>query len=707
MYKLRYVAAQEVQPISHPCRSTMALLLLKLLSFFLLSAFLVSPTLSDPLYKVCGNTDNYTTNSTYQSNLLALLPSLASNGSGQGFFTETVGRTPDKIYAFILCRGDTNTSMCRSCLNLAGQDIVQLCPYAKAATIWYDDCLLRYSNQNFLASTDNSNVFYMWNVNNVTEPDKFNKLVGELINVTSQYAAFNSTRRFGTGEANFTASDPNVYALAQCTRDLSGNQCYQCLQSMFSVMPNFAGKKGGRVIGDRCNFRYELYSFYRGRSSLQLPSSSPAPPPPPPLSNDTNTTGSAIPPSGPTVGGGSGNDLGKVLAIVIPLVIAFPLICTICVCFWRRRRRSLGKKIPDVNDPEEITNVESILFDLSTLRFATTNFSEENKLGQGGFGSVFKGTLHDGREIAVKRLSAGSGQGIEELKNELVLVAKLQHRNLVRLLGVCLEEQEKMLVYEYVPNRSLDTILFDSAKSEQLDWGRRYKIISGIARGLLYLHEDSQLKIIHRDLKASNILLDEEMHPKISDFGLARLFQCDQTGGTTSRVVGTFGYMAPEYVMRGQYSAKSDIFSYGVLVLEILTGRKNSNFLESEQAEDLLSYTWEHWIRGTISEILDPSLGDHWPRSEALRCIQIGLLCVQEDPANRPSMSMVVLMLNSYSVSLQAPSKPAFFIGLSGGMDSDAFQKGSNLSTGGFDQSAEGSIPMTPNEVSISEMEPR
>ncbi|KAH7662209.1 Non-specific serine/threonine protein kinase protein [Dioscorea alata] len=676
----------------------MALFLLKLLSLFILSVlFLVSPTLSDPLYQICGKTGNYTAKDTYESNLLALLPSLASNGSGQGFYTQTVGSIPNKIYAFILCRGDTNTSTCRSCLDLAGQDIVQLCPYSKEATIWYDNCLLRYSNQNFLVTTDNSNVFYMLNVNNVTEPDKFNKLIGELINMTSQYAAFNSTRRFGTGEANFTAADPKIYGLAQCTRDLSGNQCYQCLKGMFSVMSNFAGKRGGRVLGDRCNFRYEMYSFYQGRSSLQLPSTS-SPPSPSPTSP---------PPSAPRVGaGGNKNDVGKVLAIVIPLVVAFLLFCTICVCFWRRRR-SLGKKIPDVSNAGEIMDVESILFDLSTLRSATANFSEENKLGQGGFGSVFKGTLRDGREIAVKRLSAGSGQGIEELKNELVLVAKLQHRNLVRLLGVCLEEQEKMLVYEYVPNKSLDTILFDSVKSEQLDWGRRYKIISGIARGLLYLHEDSQLKIIHRDLKASNILLDEEMNPKISDFGLARLFGCDQTGGTTSRVVGTFGYMAPEYVMRGQYSAKSDIFSYGVLVLEILTGRKNSNFLESEQADDLLSYTWEHWLRGTISEILDPSLGDHWPRSEALRCIQIGLLCVQEDPANRPSMSMVVLMLNSYSVSLQAPSKPAFCIGLSGGMDSEAFQKGTNLSTGGFDRSAEGSVPMTPNEVSISEMEPR
>ncbi|KAL6656696.1 hypothetical protein ACP70R_004476 [Stipagrostis hirtigluma subsp. patula] len=164
------------------------------------------------------------------------------------------------------------------------------------------------------------------------------------------------------------------------------------------------------------------------------------------------------------------------------------------------------------------------------------------------------GVLPNGQEIAVKRLSQSSGQGIQELKNELVSVAKLQHKNLVRLVGVCLQEHEKLLVYEYMPNRSIDTILFDPEKSKELDWGMRLKIINGIARRLQYLHEDSQLKIIHRDLKASNVLLDSDYTPKISDFGLARLFVGDQSREVTSRVVGTYGYMAPEYALRGHYS---------------------------------------------------------------------------------------------------------------------------------------------------------
>ncbi|XP_038976167.1 cysteine-rich receptor-like protein kinase 6 [Phoenix dactylifera] len=299
--------------------------------------------------------------------------------------------------------------------------------------------------------------------------------------------------------------------------------------------------------------------------------------------------------------------IGMVLAIAIPLVTAFVLICIICICISRRRKPFV--KLPlHGSSLEEIASVESLLLDISTLRFATSNFSEENKLGEGGFGAVYKGLLTDGREIAVKRLSASSSQGFRELRNELVLVAKLQHRNLVRLLGVCLEEQEKLLVYEYVPNRSLDTILFGiiSSSTQNLNWGKRNKIIGGIARGLQYLHEESQLKIIHRDLKASNILLDADLNSKISDFGLARLFGGDQTQCTTNQVVGTFGYMAPEYVMHGQFSIKSDVYSFGILVLEIVAGRKNSDFSNSEYVEDTVSYevykTREAWHGQKISD---------------------------------------------------------------------------------------------------------
>ncbi|CAN6205641.1 unnamed protein product [Urochloa humidicola] len=429
----------------------------------------------------------------------------------------------------------------------------------------------------------------------------------------------------------------------------------------------FTDRVGGRVLGVRCSYRYEVYSFLNSPVMVQLPESAGSSGAPAPAPEPTTTVKPA------TTGGGGRNQSvpGTVLAIVLPTIAALLVInLLVWLCFWRTRR---AQPCPSCQEPspihaaetENIEIIESMLIDISTLRAATGDFAESNKLGEGGFGAVYKGTLPDGDEIAVKRLSRCSAQGIGELKNELALVAKLQHKNLVSLVGVCLERQERLLVYEFVPNRSLDQILFDSERREQLDWAKRCNIIQGIARGLQYLHEDSQLRVVHRDLKASNILLDANMNPKISDFGLAKLFERDQTQGVTNHVVGTYGYMAPEYLTRGSYSVKSDVFSFGVMVLEIVTGKKHNARHEDDgrrSPEDVLSLVWEHWTAGAVPEaIVDPGMGTCFSLSDVLRCIQIGLLCVQEDPADRPVMSSVVMMLGGDTVSLRNPSNPAFY----------------------------------------------
>ncbi|XP_047084605.1 receptor-like serine/threonine-protein kinase SD1-8 [Lolium rigidum] len=302
-------------------------------------------------------------------------------------------------------------------------------------------------------------------------------------------------------------------------------------------------------------------------------------------------------------------------------------------------------------------------FDVATILAATDSFSIDNKIGQGGFGPVYMGKLDGGKDIAVKRLSRRSTQGLREFKNEVKLIARLQHRNLVRLLGCCIDGSERMLVYEYMHNSSLNTFLFNEEKRSLLNWEKRFSIVNGIARGILYLHQDSVLRIIHRDLKASNILLDKDMNPKISDFGVARIFGADQTAAHTKKIVGTYGYMSPEYAMDGVFSIKSDVFSFGVLVLEIVSGKKNRGFYHTELDLNLLRYAWRMWKEGRTLGFLDQSITDTSNVREVVRCIQIGLLCVQEQPRHRPTMSAVTMMLGSENVALPEPCEPAFSTG--------------------------------------------
>ncbi|EEF36617.1 S-locus-specific glycoprotein S13 precursor, putative [Ricinus communis] len=328
---------------------------------------------------------------------------------------------------------------------------------------------------------------------------------------------------------------------------------------------------------------------------------------------------------------------------------------------WRKKQKKEGKAIGileiSANDKGEKEELKLPLFDFGTIACATCNFSDANKLGEGGFGL---GNLKDGQEIAVRRLSKNSNQGVDEFMNEVLHIAKLQHRNLVRLLGCCIQSEEKLLIYEFMPNKSLDFFIFDQTKSKLLDWPKRYHIINGIARGLLYLHQDSRLRIIHRDLKAGNILLDYEMNPKISDFGPARCFWGNETEASTDKVVGTHGYMSPEYAIDGLYSMKSDVFSFGVIVLEIVSGKRNRGFYHPEHQLNLLGHAWKLHKDGRSTEMIDGSMINSCNLSEVLRSVHVGLLCVQQSLEDRPSMSAAVYMLSGES-ALPEPKQPGFF----------------------------------------------
>lgn len=355
----------------------------------------------------------------------------------------------------------------------------------------------------------------------------------------------------------------------------------------------------------------------------------------------------------------------KLEAVIITLVVLTFTLLIFFLLYWMHQRkkremeeeaeRSLWTKDADESD----SSSDLPFFTLNEIAAATDNFSLANKLGEGGFGSVYKGRLENGQEIAVKKLAQNSGQGIQEFKNEVRLIAKLQHRNLVKMVGCCIRGEEKMLIYEFMPNKSLDYLIFKEQERSSLNWRKRFDIIMGIARGMLYLHQDSRLRIIHRDLKASNILLDKGMIPKISDFGMARIFGNEQVQVNTTRVVGTYGYMAPEYALEGLMSVKSDVFSFGVLLLEVITGRKNSGFYPDNPSINLVGHVWELWKEGRTLEIIDPSLKDAGDEEELLICLQIGLLCVQERADDRPTMLAVVFMLSN-KVELPSPKQPAF-----------------------------------------------
>ncbi|CAN7071325.1 unnamed protein product, partial [Brassica oleracea var. botrytis] len=433
---------------------------------------------------------------------------------------------------------------------------------------------------------------------------------------------------------------------------------------------------------------------------------------------------------------GKGVSTGTIVAIVIVPI----LLLSLGFGIWRRRKSykafttengyfSTAKRLnktyntaPPDNAGDDITTSGSLQFDYEAIEAATSNFHNTNKLGHGGFGEVYKGTFPNGTEIAVKRLSKTSGQGEREFKNEVLLVAKLQHRNLVRLLGFCVQGDEKILVYEFLPNKSLNYFLFGaSTKRSQLDWTRRYKIIGGITRGILYLHQDSRLTIIHRDLKASNILLDADMNPKIADFGMARNFKMDQTEDNTRRVVGTFGYMPPEYVANGQFSTKSDVYSFGVLILEIIGGKKNSSFHEIDGSTgNLVTYVWRLWNNDSLMELVDPVIGVNYDKYEVIRCVHIGVrsenIPLAESFQPGPSTCMsIACSVNDVSITsiLVIPESATFrFISASGKMLpalkswmivlNSTNQKGSNQGFCWTPTHRQGSSLLLPNKIQAS-----
>ncbi|XP_028103496.1 cysteine-rich receptor-like protein kinase 8 [Camellia sinensis] len=494
--------------------------------FLMLSLFLLCDSVSaDPKSISCDSSPtNYTPNSQFGNNLKILLESLSSNTPlNQGFNSAAIGNNTDQVYGQALCRGDITPEVCRDCIKNASQEIMTVCP-TQNAIIWHEFCQVRYSHLPFFSSMLYNGLYPDSNKQekNISDRVSFINVLKDFMNKLSDEATVNpSNLMFVTGKTKFSRNE-SIYGLVQCTRDISHSDCRHCLTDEFGDLEACCSSlQGGTIFSRNCNMRFQLYQFYNE----------------------------------PTI-----NRQRKKITVAMLVIGATTFVLAGLAAgryvIWRQRsngtqkdeERSQSALLHELANPPSVainqegqfvSSQELPFMELATIMAATDNFSDSNKLGQGGFGTVYKGVLSDGKEIEVKRLSRKSWQGLEEIMNEVIVIAKLQHRNLVRLLGCGIQEEEKLLIYEYMPNKSLDLFLFDLEKCVELHWDIRFNIIHGIARGLLYLHEDSRLKIIHRDLKPNNVLLDQEMVAKISDFGMARIFGEDQNTANTKRVVGT------------------------------------------------------------------------------------------------------------------------------------------------------------------------
>eukprot|EP01018_Ginkgo_biloba_P036207 Gb_02280 [translate_table: standard] len=592
--------------------------------------------MSDTRPAIC-NINAYASGSQFGSNLNRVLEDLVQKTSETGFNTSSYGESPNKVYGLLQCRGDASQVECSTCSLEANASVKEHCPNRIGGRVWLEMCFVRYENYSFFSMLDTIGPNFI-NTKNLSNAASKNTTKDFLNNLSIQ-ASEPANKGFAVGSDLHFSNE--LFGLVQCWRDISLDNCTTCLsKATDSLYECCSQSRGAQAMRGSCIVRYETYSFFNSTPSVPAHAATiPAP------SAGQN----------PLVQKPSKNHSKKlpiILGLVGGMLLTLLIICLFvmpskmkCATFGIPIILRQGEVHEDVSN-SVVDQHEQMVFSLKTLKAATHNFHKDNKLGEGGFGPVYKGRLLDGKEIAVKKLSVRSVQGKREFMNEVKLVAKVQHRNLVKLLGCCSEGPEKLLVYEYLPNKSLDTILFHPERRKFLDWEKRYNIIIGIVRGLLYLHQDSPLRIIHRDIKASNILLDKNLNPKIADFGLAKIFPEGESHVST-RVAGTYGYMAPEYAMQGQLSVKADVYSFGVLLLEIVSGRKNTDFALLPEMQSLLGWAWLLHKEGHIVDMIDLTLVGTCPEQQALRCLQVGLMCAQEDAAIRPRISDVVLMLNS------------------------------------------------------------
>ncbi|KAM1739857.1 hypothetical protein ACFX11_015512 [Malus domestica] len=590
--------------------------------FLIFSAFFFSPSVSHPRIseagRFCGH-GKHNSSSNFIPNFVNVMNFISNNVNAKRWGEYIIASPAPEVYALAQCYDDLSPTECSACFAVSRTKL-PLCLPSTSARIYLDGCFLGYDDHEFSHQAVDDEYKNVKCVSSRIDASKFRtkefarKVEGVIRNVTELAVSHGGFGVFGK-----RGGVESVYALAQCWKTINASGCRECLEEAGASLVGCVPGVEGRAMFAGCFLRYSNENFYG-------------------------------------IEDGSNDSVRQTVATIL-IAMASSLLALFGVFMAYKR---FYKRTEVYNNPIGVSisiHKNNLNFKYEMLEKATDFFDALRKLGQGGAGSVFKGVLPDGRTVAVKRLYFNTRQWVDEFFNEVNLISGIHHKNLVRLLGCSIEGPESLLVYEYVANKSLDQVLFRNDTRQILSWQQRFDIICGIAEGLVYLHESCGVKIIHRDIKASNILLDENLIPKIADFGLARCVGPDKSHLSTG-IAGTLGYMAPEYLVRGQLTDKADVYAFGVMVLEIVCGKKNRVFVEGSSS--VLYSVWKHYKEKNITETVDPTLKGGFPERGASDVLQIGLMCTQASLAVRPSMAEVVRMLTDEKHVIPSPKQPPF-----------------------------------------------
>ncbi|EHA8589207.1 cold-responsive protein kinase 1 [Cocos nucifera] len=573
--------------------------------------------------------------SLFFDNLNATFANLRSNLSASAssrFATAEQISVSNPVYALFQCRDYLSAADCASCL-AAAELRIRNCSAANGGRVILDGCFLRYESSPFFDQTTQPGNQGLCGNGTAGGGGAFSAAAEELL-LDLSTAVPRIANYFAAAEQG------GVYGVAQCVRTVSESGCADCLQVAYGNIKGCPPDAEGRAVDAGCFMRYSDKAFFPDNQTVDLA---------PYLK--------------------SGNSSSKKRAIIGGIAggAGFLLLLAVAAFLWIRRSRKPGNL--ERGDILGVTELRGpVDYRYADLKVATKDFGKENKLGEGGFGEVYKGVLKNGKAVAVKKLTIADARRLRmDFLSEVKLISNVHHRNLVRLLGCSTKGPELLLVYEYMANSSLDKFLYGDRRGI-LNWKRRFDIIVGIARGLAYLHQEFHVCIIHRDIKSSNVLLDDNFQPKIADFGLARLLPGDHSHLST-KFAGTLGYTAPEYALHGQLSEKVDTYSYGVVVLEIISGRRSNDVNLEPVTQYLLEWlryplvgqAWKLYENEMLLELVDASLDpNEYEPEEVKRVIEIALLCTQSTIAARPTMSEVVVMLLSKGGVVQQPTRPIF-----------------------------------------------